>query len=172
MNISLVISVLRALTFLKHEKIPLYSFLPGSGCYFVRNTFLPFGRLCWFWLRVILDLKIGQTSATHSKTRCLNHLSEMKPRYQYGHPWPNAVTLHHAHVQIGLHIDCDVVRTLTLRAFRTYPLLNLIAPSAYSKLSDLLFVGGLVATSGGSCLLKNVMVDFDFFNFAFILEQY
>lgn len=154
MHISVVNSVLSVLTCLKRATISLYSFLPGSRCYFARNIFVPFDRLCWFWLRVNLDFKIGQTSPTYSKTSCLNHLSEMKQRYQYRHPWPDTVTLLHAHVQIGLYIDCAVTRTLTLRAFRTYTLLNLIAPSPYSKLSDLLFVGSPVATSGCSCLLK------------------
>jgi len=129
MHIFVAVSVLRVLTFLKRATISLYSFLSGSRCYFSRNIFVPFDRLCWFWLRGNLDFKIGQTSPTYSKTRCPNHLSEMKQRFQYRHPWPDTVNLHHAHVQIGLYIDCVVARTLTLRAFRTYPLLNLIAPS-------------------------------------------
>jgi hypothetical protein len=154
MHISVVNCVLSVLTCLKRAKISLYTFLSGSRCYFARNTFVTFNMLCWFWFRVNLDFKIGQNSPTYSKTRCLNHLSEMKQGYQYRHPWPDAVTLHHAHVQIVLYIDCAVARTLTLRAFRTYPLLNLIAPSPYSKLSDLLFVGSPVATSSCSCLPK------------------
>jgi hypothetical protein len=54
-----------------------------SARHFSLSTFVPFDRLCWFWVRVNLDFKIDQASPTYSKTRCVNHLSEMKQRCQH-----------------------------------------------------------------------------------------